>query len=344
MLFYCPRKGLFVRKSSLLVFAALIGGGIWFFLQNFQVEGLDGILENVKVSKKETDPTYNVSAPGPAVAAYQPGETITIASFNIQVFGQSKLEKPRAMEILAQIVRKFDVVAIQEIRSSAQDVMPRFIELINSTGRNYDYIIGPRLGNSSSKEQYAYAFDRQTIEVDRRYVYTVADPDNLLHREPLVAWFRTRGPEPDETFTFSLVNIHTDPDIVDIELAVMDDIFRVVRDDGRNEDDVIILGDLNADDQHYGELAQVPGITWALSGVKTNTRKTKMYDNLVFHRRATSEFIGRAGVVDFMREFDLTQEEALEISDHMPVWGEFSIYEGGLPARVATRPDGTATQ
>lgn len=333
-----------MRKSALLVYAALIGGGIWFFLQNFQVEGLEGILAKVTVSKKETDPTYNVSAPGPAVAAYQPGETITIASFNIQVFGQSKLAKPRPMEILAQIVRKFDLVAIQEIRSSAQDVLPRFIEIINSSGRTYDYIIGPRIGNSSSKEQYAYVFDKQTIEIDRRYVYTVQDPDNLLHREPLVAWFRTRGPPADEAFTFTLVNVHTDPDIVEIELSVMDDIFRVVRDDGRNEDDVIILGDFNADDRHFGELAQVPGITWALSGVKTNTRKTEQYDNLVFHGRATSEFIGRAGVVDFMREFDLTLDESIEVSDHLPVWGEFSIFEGRLPARVAGRPAETARQ
>jgi endonuclease/exonuclease/phosphatase family metal-dependent hydrolase len=328
----------------LLVYAALIGGGIWFFLQNFQLEGLDGILNKISVTKKDPDATYPVSATGPAVPAYQPGETITIASFNIQVFGQDKLTKPRVMEILAQIVRKFDLVAIQEIRSTAQDVMPRFVELINSSGRNYDFIIGERIGNSVSKEQYAYVFDRQTIEVDRRYVYTVQDPDNLLHREPLVAWFRTRGPEPGEAFTFTLVNVHTDPDIVEIEMSVMDDIFRVVRDDGRNEDDVIILGDFNADDRHFGELANVPGITWALSGVKTNTRQTKQYDNLVFHSRATSEFVGRAGVVDFMREFDLTLDEALQVSDHLPVWAEFSIYEGGLPARVATQPADSATR
>lgn len=333
-----------MRKSALLVYAALIGGGIWFFLQNFNVEGLDGILDKVKVSKKPTDSTYPVSAPGAAVPAHQPGETVSIASFNIQVFGQSKLGKPRAMEILAEIVRKFDVVAIQEIRSSSQDVMPRFIELINSTGRTYDYIIGERIGNSVSKEQYAYVFDLQTIEVDRRYVYTVQDPDNLLHREPLVGWFRARGPESDESFTFTLVNVHTDPDIVEIEMSVMDDIYRVVRDDGRNEDDVIILGDFNADDQHFSELADVPGITWALSGIKTNTRQTKQYDNLIFHSRATSEFVGRAGVVDFMREFDLTLDQALEVSDHLPVWAEFSIYEGGLPARVATGPSETTTR
>ncbi len=324
-----------MRKSPLLVVIALLAGGGWFFLQNFDIEGLDGI----EVKKKDTDATFPVNAAGPEVPVFQPGETITIAAFNIQVFGQSKLSKPRVMDILARLVREFDVVAIQEIRSKDQDVMPRFIEIINAAGRNYDFVIGPRLGDTSSKEQYAFVFDRQTIEVDRTFTYTVNDPDNLLHREPLVGWFRTRGPSEEEAFTFTLVNVHTDPDVVAAEMSVMDDVYRVVRDDGRNEDDVIILGDFNADDAHLGELAQVPGITWAISGIPTNVRRTEQYDNIIFHSQATREFVGRSGVVDFMRDYNLSAEEALEVSDHLPVWAEFSIYEGGTPGYVASRPE-----
>lgn len=325
-----------MRKSALLVYAALIGGAIWFVMQNFDIEGLDGLgFTKKEQSEKET---YAVGVNRPPVSAYQPGETIKVAAFNIQVFGQSKMGNPRVMEILAEIVRKFDIVAIQEIRSREQNVMPEFVDLINSTGRSYDYLIGPRIGNSSSKEQYAFVFDRQTIETDRRWVYTIDDRDNLLHREPLVAWFRTRGPDPDDAFTFKLVNIHTDPDIVEEELSVMDDVFRAVQNDSSNEDDVIILGDFNADDRHFGELGQVPGITWAISGTTTNTRRTKQYDNLVFDGRATREFVGRSGVVDFMHEFELTEAEAIQVSDHLPVWAEFSIYEGGVAAYVATRP------
>jgi len=324
-----------LRKSSLLVFVALIAGGGWFFLQNFDIEGLDGI----EVKKKSSGATFAVSAAGPDLPAYQPGETIKIASFNIQVFGQSKLSKPRVMDILARLIRQFDVVAIQEIRSLDQDVMPRFIEIINAAGRNYDFVIGPRIGDTSSKEQYAFVFDRQSIEVDRTFTYTVNDPDNLLHREPLVGWFRTRGPSADEAFTFTMINVHTDPDIVATEMSVMDDVYRVVRDDGRNEDDVIILGDFNADDAHLGELGQVPGITWAIAGIPTNVRRTQQYDNIVFHSQATREFVGRGGVVDFMRDYNLSAEEALEVSDHLPVWAEFSIYEGGTPGYVASRPE-----
>ena len=242
------------------------------------------------------------------------------------------------MERLASIIRKFDIVAIQEIRAKSQDIVPSLVELVNRPGRHYDYVVGPRIGRTVSKEQYAYVIDRESIEVDRTWLYTVDDPDDLLHREPYVGWFRTRAVAPEQAFTFTLVNIHTDPDEVDLELDVLDDVFHAVRGDGRGEDDVILLGDLNVDEYHLGELGRIPAIDWAISGVPTNTRGTKAYDNIVFHGPSTTEYVGRSGVLDIMREFNITEEEALTISDHMPVWAEFSVFEGGVPGRVAGLP------
>jgi hypothetical protein len=226
---------------------------------------------------------------------------------------------------------------VQEIRAQ-QEILPQFLDIVNSTGRHYDYVIGPRLGRTSSKEQYAFIFDTASIEVDRHALYTVEDPDDVLHREPLVGWFRVRGPPPEQAFTFSLVNIHTDPDETGQELDALADVFRAVRDDPRREDDVILLGDLNVDDQHLGRLGQVPQVYCAISGVASNTRGTHLYDNLVFSKVATTEYTGRWGVFDMIRQFNLTVEEALEVSDHMPVWAEFNLYEGGQGGRIATRP------
>jgi endonuclease/exonuclease/phosphatase family metal-dependent hydrolase len=206
------------------------------------------------------------------------------------------------------------------------------------TGRDYDYVIGPRLGRADNKEQYAFVFDRASIEVDRSQLYTIDDPDDLMHREPLVGWFRVRGPSQDQAFTFTLVNVHTDPDETDQELNVLDDVFRVVRADGRGEDDVILLGDLNVDDRHLGQLGQVADITWVVAGMPTNTRGTMQYDNILFSQAATVEFTGRGGVFDFMRQYNLSMDEALEVSDHLPVWAEFNIYEGGKPGQLAARP------
>jgi len=253
--------------------------------------------------------------------------TIRVASFNIQVFGTSKMGKPKVMEVLAETVRRFDVVAIQEIRSSDQSLLPRFVKQINAGGRRYDYVLGPRLGRTSSKEQYAFIFDTAVLKVDRDSVYTVPDPDDYLHREPLVARFRVRTDPPEEAFTFTLVNIHTDPDETDIELDALDDVYRYVLEDRYREDDVILLGDLNVDEKHLGELGRLRGIHYVVSGEKTNTRRTKSYDNILFLQSSTAEYTDRWGVFDLEKEFNLTREAALDVSDHLPVWAEFDLHE-----------------
>ena len=72
--------------------------------------------------------------------------------------------------------------------------------------------------------------------------------------------------------------------------------------------------------------------------MKTNTRRTKSYDNILLDARNTTEYTGRSGVFDLMAEFGLTTEQALEVSDHMPVWAEFSVFESGSGAVIASRP------
>ena len=93
---------------------------------------------------------------------------------------------------------------------------------------------------------------------------------------------------PIAAFTFWLVNTHTDPDEVPEEVAALADVFQIMQRAKPDEDDVILLGDLNASETQLGPLGQIPGITWAVRGVMTNTRQNKMYDNLLFHSQATN--------------------------------------------------------
>lgn len=275
------------------------------------------------------------TAPPPARQA----DTIRVASWNIQVFGESKLANPQAMQTIVTVMRNFDVIAIQEVRAQSQEVVPQLVAMLNQGGQHhYDYVLGPRLGRSTSKEQYAFVFDQASIEVDRNQLYTIDDRDDLLHREPLVGWFRARSAPPEQAFTFSLVNVHTDPDEVDRELDALDDVFYAVRDDERQEDDVIMVGDFNVNDKHFGQLGQIGGLRWVVSNTPTNTRGNAQYDNVFFHSVATPEYTGRAGVYDFLREMNLSVEQALEVSDHLPVWAEFSVYEGGRAGPVASLP------
>ncbi|MCA9174260.1 MAG: endonuclease/exonuclease/phosphatase family protein [Planctomycetales bacterium] len=326
------------RLNSFLFLLLLVGGG-FVFMQNFEIEGL----KQLRVRSKEPSSTGNglfgttVSQTGAPPRA--PGETIRIATFNVQVLGTAKIQKPIVMERLANICRRFDVVAIQEIASADQDILPLLIEKINNSfGVAFDYIVGPRVGRNGQLEQYGFVFNTATIEANRGWIYSMNDPDDLLAREPLVASFRARAAKPENAFTFSLVTIRTDSESLERELSVLDDALQVVRNDGFGEDDIILLGDFGVNDRQLGDLARTPGMSWAIAGVPTDTRGTMQLDNILFSQQSTKEFAGRSGVFDFMREFNMTQMEALEISDHLPVWAEFSIYEGGVPGRVANLP------
>ncbi|MCA9016366.1 MAG: endonuclease/exonuclease/phosphatase family protein, partial [Planctomycetaceae bacterium] len=138
--------------------------------------------------------------------------TIRIATFNIQVFGQSKMQKPQVPQILARIIQQFDVVAIQEIRSQDQSVMDEFLSIVNSGEHRYAYLLGTRQGRTASKEQYAYFYNTDRIRVNEKWTYTVIDKYDKLHRPPYVAHFQTLSNSNKNPFTFSLINIHTDPD------------------------------------------------------------------------------------------------------------------------------------
>ena len=51
------------------------------------------------------------------------------------------------------------------------------------------------------------------------------------------------------------------------------------------------------------------------------------------------EFTGTCGVFDLMAEFGLSVDEALEVSDHLPVWAEFSVRDSTAAGPVAARPE-----
>jgi len=249
-------------------------------------------------------------------------DTISIATFNIQTFGQSKLNKTDVMQYITEIIGEYDVVAIQEIRSKEQNVMPTLIDLLNKSGKKYDFIISRRLGRTSSKEQYAFVYNKNNITYVNNSAYIVSDPDDKLHREPMVATFKIKN----GSFDFTLINIHTDPDETEQELNFLDDVYRAVQDSDLEENDVILLGDLNEPSNNLYELGKVKGIILVLKdiSIKTNTRKTRQYDNILFDESTKQEYTGYFDVFDYKKAFGITTEQALRISDHRPVSAKFT--------------------
>ena len=111
--------------------------------------------------------------------------------------------------------------------------------------------------------------------------------------------------------------------------------------DGRGEDDVLLIGDFNLGERMLERAGKKSGLAAVLRDTATNTRGTNHYDNILLDIRATSEFTGQSGVFDFLRQFNLTVEQALQISDHLPVWAEFSVQEGGAIRQARNASDST---
>jgi exonuclease III len=319
------------RVLGLLMVGAVLGGGGYAY-QRWEIRGLDQIRFAPRGAPAAPAPTTPAPA-APAVAEpprpVPSKPTIRVAALNLGRFDDSRLASPRVREILQQVLGRFDLVALQELRARNQGLVVRLVEQLNTTGRKYDYAVAPTVQSEAVEQYSAFIFDTAAIDVDRAAVDVVEQIGARLAGKPLVGLFRARGPAADEAFTFRLLSVAVDPSQVDAELALVAAAYRAVRDRHAEEDDLILLGTFNAEPLQMDQFQQSLGLFAVIDNTPTTARGTGIADNLVLQRNATTEFTGRAGVIDLMREFNLTVQETLEISDHLPVWAEFSVYEGG---------------
>lgn len=275
---------------------------------------------------------------------------LRIATFNIQRFGEKKASMPEVMQHIAQIVASFDLVAIQEVQSPQAMPIARLVDLINRSGGRYDATVSEPIGRSTYREQYAFIWDATRIQMIPQSAYVVRDDQDRMSRPPMVASFEARiaavaGRQP---LRLTVINVHTDPNQVspsqtDSEMNVLDDVFLRVRQyeyQTRGIKNVLIAGDLNANTAQLGELGQIEGMHSVVGTTPTNLAGTKTYDHILFDRNVTSEYTGVFGVIDLEQDFGLTPQQAALVSDHRPVWAEFSAYE--MPPLINRNPTTTA--
>ncbi len=288
----------------------------------------DGTQDGLLPSGRPTSASVSSNASyGPTSMPERQASTVLIGSFNMQRLGPSKLGNPWVMERFAAIIRRFDVIGLQEITSKDQSTLPELLRIVNAHGGNYSFTISSRVGREASGyyEQYAYVFDANRVRGGSEFCYVVQDDADMLHREPFVGRFETVA--SGLPFSFTLVNMHTDPDEIKTELDVLADVFVNVSQFEYPQDDIILLGDLNAEPSQFQKLGRIPNTGPAIQGIATNTRKSRTIDNFVFNRQTVREFTGRAGVLDMEQMFQVSMDDAGQISDHQPIWAEFSINE-----------------
>jgi endonuclease/exonuclease/phosphatase family metal-dependent hydrolase len=251
-------------------------------------------------------------------------ENIRVFSFNIQIFGQAKMKKPDVVNILSDIVQFADLIAIQEVRSVNIEPVETFMKRLPP---HYAYIIGPRVGRTSSKEQFWLIYDTRKLRVLASESWD--DPDDIYERDPFAVFFQTTG-----NFDFIVLNNHIQPRRAPAEIRAMP---RVVDYYQRHwdEKDVLVVGDFNADGTYFDEtiLETVfpPSLYKVVISNEYDTSvapASNTYDRIIITNYALEDWTGGAGVLRFDELYNFEQYPNIhprDVSDHYPIWAEFGI-------------------
>lgn len=267
---------------------------------------------------KVSDPTPEDENPNPP---YEGGSSLSVAAFNIQVFGVTKMSKPEVVNVLVKTVSRYDLVLIQEIRDSGGSTIVNFMQQLNDySGNKYSYIIGTRLGRSSSKEQYAYIYNKNNLRVLDSFDYN--DVGDIFEREPFVALFEFL-PTGDIFFT---IGLHAKPADVINELNQLDNVYSYAE-DVFNSNKSIIMGDLNADCTYLSDAAESslhlktdPQFNWHISkSVDTTVGSTNCAYDRIITTGSISSRVNKVEIFNFLNAYNLTQSQGEDVSDHYPV-------------------------
>jgi endonuclease/exonuclease/phosphatase family metal-dependent hydrolase len=233
------------------------------------------------------------------------------------------MAKPEVVHILTDIISQADVTAIQEVRSQDPAPVIQFMQLLP---QKYAYVLGPREGRSSSKEQYWIIYDSEKLRlIDEN---TWADPEDIFERNPLGVYFQTK-----DAFDFILIDNHIQPSSAGQEIAAMPGVIKYYQ-DLWDEPDTIIVGDFNADGSYYNEnllTGVFPETEYKI--IITNEYDTTVaasentYDRIIITASTIEDYAGVFGVIRFDELYDFSKLtiQPSNVSDHFPVWAEFRL-------------------
>ena len=244
-----------------------------------------------------------------------------IATFNIQNFGKSKLLKTEIVDTLSQIVRKFDIVAVQEISDISNQTAGEFLKKLNEAGAVYKMALSPRSGrqtdDKSSGEQYVFYYNSATVALLDTALYDDSQND-YFQREPWTAQFIRRS----DKLSFVISTIHTMPKRAVEEIDALKYVAKWIPVRFKNAGNVIFCGDFNAgcnyaspEDLASLEISKLPWY-WVISNdTKTNlsAKSDCAYDRFVL----TKSLRDRVSKWDVLHYF-----HSKKVSDHWPVYIE----------------------
>ena len=257
-------------------------------------------------------------------------EVARIATFNIKVFGKTKMGKPDIVSQLVDTVLQYDLVAIQEIKDIDEIVPYDFLtELNNASGNFWNMSLSVRSGNQaddqSSQEQYAYYYNRTVFrEIGEGQLFNDSAND-YFQREPYFTQFELLNASGNSSgFDFTLFTIHTKPASALAEIDALHEVIQSYQENNSDETDVILLGDLNADCSYataqelWESPLRLPQYNWLVNDIADTTVSSTdcAYDRIITIEDLNGRLVGTWGI-----DTSITNTS---VSDHYPVW--FDLY------------------
>ncbi|KAJ7994430.1 hypothetical protein DPEC_G00249190 [Dallia pectoralis] len=257
---------------------------------------------------------------------------LKICTFNIQSFGEKKMEKPEVVEVIVDLIARCDIMLVMEIKDVGGKAFPQLMTELNSyykSKNEYSYVISDRLGRRSYKEQYAFVYRTKQVSVKEVYQYPDTQPgdQDVFSREPFIVWFSSPKTAIQD---FVIIPIHTTPETSVKEIDELYDVFQDIKQRWSSEN-VIIMGDFNADcgyvpKKQWGSirLRSDSSFLWLTGDSLDTTVKESTdcsYDRVVLHGDQMIQAVNpnSLDVFNFRQAYGLSELQALAVSDHFPV-------------------------
>jgi len=274
-------------------------------------------------------------------------ESIVIATWNIQQF--SNRHSSRALQYISDIVERFDIIALQEVKTSLRG-LSRLQKLLPGA---YRILVSDPTGNY---ERFAFLYDKRTViptglvcEIGFN-VPAKSHQGYQLHRMPYCASFRAGR------FDFVIASAHIYFGKTKKErMQRAEEIRQLVKFVARRartergkvfDRDFFVVGDCNIEEEGDAFFKALMSEDFVmpdkLANMKTNYGRDKTYDKIVWVNRPSFAFTEQTNVVPF-GEVVFTEAGAdakKEISDHLPLLAEFKVNKLEQELSQIINPDG----
>ncbi|NXL26991.1 DNSL3 Deoxyribonuclease, partial [Glaucidium brasilianum] len=275
---------------------------------------------------------------------FNPFLSLKICSFNVRSFGETKIARPEVIDAVVKIISRCDIMLLMEIKENKNRVCPLLVEKLSSQVKGlkeeYSCVVSERLGRKSYKEQYAFIYRQHLVLVKETYQYPDTQPgdEDAFSREPFAVWFQAPKTAVKE---FAIIPLHTTPETAVREIDELYDVYLDVKQRWKTEN-FIFMGDFNAGCSYVPQkqwknirLRTYSEFVWLINDKNDTTVKESTscpYDRIVVSGQKLVHAVvpQSVNIFDFQKDFQMTEEQALGVSDHFPVEFELKARGGFL--------------